>query len=197
MPGNEPTDGIPLFWSEEGRTAVVVKCHQGHLAARETFEVVGGCPYCNHTLGERIAALQATGRANRTRPSKETSTADERYAAVVEEGTAIVRRASAVQFTLGDLALEIAPPHESHDQEFRPLDELAKALGILPTSLTGYRRVAAAWPRDKRESRTSWSVHAILAGHPDRFDVIKHPPPGPKTVWSCEAARNAMKQGSA
>lgn len=51
--------GIPLFWTPEGRVALVVRCHQAHIADRETFEDVGGCPYCRYTPGERQAALQA------------------------------------------------------------------------------------------------------------------------------------------
>ncbi|GGX93594.1 hypothetical protein GCM10010324_44480 [Streptomyces hiroshimensis] len=54
-------DSIPLFWSTEGRTAEVVQCHFGHLGFRETFETVGGCPYCTYTPGERQAALRALG----------------------------------------------------------------------------------------------------------------------------------------
>jgi hypothetical protein len=30
-----------------------------HLASREAFEDVGGCPYCLRTQGERIAAVAA------------------------------------------------------------------------------------------------------------------------------------------
>ena len=56
----------PLFWSEEGRTAEVVSCHEGHIAFRETFEEVGGCPYCSRTVEERVAALHA----KRREPSK-------------------------------------------------------------------------------------------------------------------------------
>jgi hypothetical protein len=60
---------IPLYWSDEGKTAEVVRCHHDHVAFRETFEEVGGCPYCLHTPRERIAALGAQelrrrGRAN-------------------------------------------------------------------------------------------------------------------------------------
>ncbi|WP_443055782.1 DUF6192 family protein [Streptomyces sp. NBC_00690] len=81
------------------------------------------------------------------------------------------------------------PPHEKQDQGFQPLEKFAEALGISPAALARYRRVAAAWPRNKRDSHTSWSVHAILAGHPDRFDLIKHPPPGREATWTCEAAK--------
>ncbi|MEV6948201.1 DUF6192 family protein [Streptomyces sp. NPDC051172] len=197
MPDAGAPDDVPLFWSQEGRTAEVVRCHLGHLAARETFEMVGGCPYCSHTPGERIAALQATRRASRQRPSMETATTDERHAEIVKEGTKLVRRASAVQFTLGDLALDVAPLQESHSHEPRPLAEFAKALGISAASLARYRRVAAAWPQGKRDARTSWSVHAILSSHPERFELIKHPPAsGTEKVWTCAAAQNAMRRSN-
>ncbi|KJS58289.1 hypothetical protein VM95_34275 [Streptomyces rubellomurinus] len=55
----------PLFWSVEGRKVEVVRCHLGHLALRETFENVGGCPYCMHTPGERLAAVRALKAAER------------------------------------------------------------------------------------------------------------------------------------
>ncbi|MFE3854545.1 hypothetical protein ACFXPN_25835 [Streptomyces griseorubiginosus] len=197
MPDTGAPDDVPLFWSQEGHTAEIVRCHQGHLAARETFETVGGCPYCNHTPGERVAALQATRQASKTHPSGETATVDERHVEVVKKGTELVRRASAVQFTLGDLALEVVRLHESHCHEPRPLAEVAEAMGISAASLARYRRVAAAWPQGKRDARTSWTVHAILSGHPDRFDLIKHPPPGPERIWTCAAAQNVMKRSSA
>lgn len=60
-------DSIPLFWSEEGRTAEVVRCHFGHLGFRETFERVGGCPYCTYTPGERQAAPRALGTRSSAR----------------------------------------------------------------------------------------------------------------------------------
>ncbi|MFH8292594.1 hypothetical protein [Streptomyces sp. NPDC018059] len=197
MSGEETAADTPLFWSEAGRTAVVVRCHLGHLAARETFEVVGGCPYCNHTPGERIAALQATRRANLQRPTRKADGNDRSCAAIIQEGTDIAQRAGAVQFTLGDLALEVAPLHESHSDELKSLSAFAEALGISAAALARYRRVAAAWPQEKRDSRTSWSTHAIFATHPDRFNLIKHPPTGPKAVWICRTARNAIKHGSA
>ncbi|MEU6001634.1 DUF6192 family protein [Streptomyces sp. NPDC047197] len=59
--------------------------------------------------------------------------------------------------------------------------------------LARYCRVSAAWPQDKRDTRTSWSVHVILAGHPDRFDLINQPPLGSKPGWTCEAARTAIR----
>lgn len=49
----------PLWDTLEARTAEIVSCGQGHMAARTTFEDVDGCPYCIHTPGERQAALRA------------------------------------------------------------------------------------------------------------------------------------------
>ncbi|MET9360098.1 DUF6192 family protein [Streptomyces sp. NPDC006632] len=190
--GDGPAD-VPLFWSQEGRTAEIVRCHLGHLAARETFEAVGGCPYCNHTPGERVAAVRAMDWGRRKRPAEKTATADRRYFELVGQGTELVNRARAIQFELGDLALDVEPLGEGRVQEPSLLGELAKAVGMRPASLARYRRVAAAWPQDKRNTCASWSVHAILAGHPDRFDIINHPPQEPKPGWTCEAARTAMR----
>ncbi len=186
-------DDVPLFWSQEGRMAEIVRCHLNHLAARETFEAVGGCPYCTHTPGERVAAVRAMDWVSRKRPARETSTVNKRYSELVGEGTELVKRARAVQFRLGDLALDVEPMDERRVQDPSLLGELAKAVGIRPTSLARYRRVAAAWPQGKRDARTSWSVHAILVGHPDRFALIKHPPREQTTGWTCEAARTAMR----
>ena len=58
----------PRYGTREAHVAEVVSCHAGHLAARTTFEDVGGCPYCTLTQGERnaaVAAIQATKRRNR------------------------------------------------------------------------------------------------------------------------------------
>jgi hypothetical protein len=58
---------IPIYGTKEARTAVIVRCARdaSHLAARETFANVGGCPYCLRTPDERIAALEAIRRAQR------------------------------------------------------------------------------------------------------------------------------------
>lgn len=82
-------DSIPLFWSEQGRTAEIVRCHLGHLGFRETFETVGGCPYCMHTSGERIAALRAKQAAKQRTESAE--------GASRTRSTAVKGRTSAVE----------------------------------------------------------------------------------------------------
>ena len=56
MDGN---DTIPRWGTQEARTSAVVRCASGHIAARETFEDVGGCPYCTYTPQARVAALKA------------------------------------------------------------------------------------------------------------------------------------------
>jgi hypothetical protein len=50
---------IPLYGSEEGRTAEIVRCRldDSHIASRVAFENEGGCPYCLRTQEQRIAAL--------------------------------------------------------------------------------------------------------------------------------------------
>ena len=56
----------PLYGTEEARTATVVRCALGHEALRETFETVGGCPYCLKTPEERIAFLAGERSAKST-----------------------------------------------------------------------------------------------------------------------------------
>lgn len=62
----EPTD-IPVYGTKEAQTSVIVRCPNdaSHLAERKTFAEVGGCPYCLLTPEERIAGLEAKGRAQR------------------------------------------------------------------------------------------------------------------------------------
>lgn len=52
---------IPLYKSVEGRAAEIVRCalDDSHIASREAFENVGGCPYCLRTQDQRISALRA------------------------------------------------------------------------------------------------------------------------------------------
>lgn len=66
---NELNEDIPLYGSEEGRTAEIVRCHlhPNHIATRKAFENVGGCPYCLRTPEERAAALDAERAAERRR----------------------------------------------------------------------------------------------------------------------------------
>ncbi|MFF4952565.1 DUF6192 family protein [Streptomyces chattanoogensis] len=57
--------------------------------------------------------------------------------------------------------------------------------------MSEYRRVAAAWPEAQRDRKAPWSVHAILASHPDRFSLIRNPPHGGNR-WTCNGAHEAM-----
>jgi len=63
---SEPPE-IPLYGSEEGRTADVVRCPvvDAHIARRVVFEKLGGCPYCLHTPAERVAVQRRAERENR------------------------------------------------------------------------------------------------------------------------------------
>lgn len=55
----EVSPDTPKWGTPEAKTADIIACRNGHIAARETFEDVDGCPYCVHTPGERQAALSA------------------------------------------------------------------------------------------------------------------------------------------
>lgn len=97
------------------------------------------------------------------------------------------------RFMLGDLALCAVPRNALFTG--RKVSDYAQALGLTPRALSRYRRVAAAWPEVQRNQGTSWSVHAVLSSHPDRFDIVKHPPHGRQ--WRCADAREAMHRHSA
>ncbi|MER6781172.1 MULTISPECIES: DUF6192 family protein [unclassified Streptomyces] len=89
---------------------------------------------------------------------------------------------------LGDLALGVVPLNDPYTG--RKLSHYAKAVSLTPAAMSRYRRVAAAWPQAQRSPQASWSVHAILASHPDRFRIVKHPPHGQR--WRCADAQEAM-----
>ncbi|MFD7015370.1 DUF6192 family protein [Streptomyces sp. NPDC059928] len=95
------------------------------------------------------------------------------------------------RFILGDLTLDVAPLNDPLAQLGGKLTGFAEAIGISPDALSRYRHVAAAWPETRRCPEASWSVHAILASHPDRFELVKHPPHG-RHSWRCADAHEVM-----
>ncbi|MEU9397736.1 DUF6192 family protein [Streptomyces sp. NPDC048324] len=97
-------------------------------------------------------------------------------------------RDTGARFMLGDLALDAVPLNDPFTG--RKLSDYAKAVGLTPKAMSQYRRVAAAWPEAQRSQEASWSVHAILASHPDRFNIVKHPPHGER--WRCADAHAVM-----
>lgn len=108
------------------------------------------------------------------------------------DGQNLVKQQTDVQFALGDLLLDLTTRLDSPPARCETMEHFAAALHISPDTLNRYRRVTAAWPQAKRNIEASWTVHAILASHPHRFELIKHPPPLRGRQWTCSEARAAI-----
>ena len=96
-----------------------------------------------------------------------------KWSELVLRGRAAVLDGSANAWTIGDLALEVAPIGGTD-----ALAELEMWAGEIRWSksfatLDAHRKTAAAWPPEEREHRTSFDVHRVLGGHKDRFALIK------------------------
>ncbi|MGW0708943.1 DUF6192 family protein [Streptomyces sp. NPDC002643] len=88
-----------------------------------------------------------------------------------------IRLSREQKFELGDLLLAMTERVPSGHGERHMITALfAEEIGIPIQRLERYRRVAAAWPPDKRHPEVSWTVHEILAPYPDRFKILKKPP---------------------
>lgn len=107
---------------------------------------------------------------------------------LVERG----RVAAQSQWVLGDLALEV----ETVYGEGR-LQAFAEAISVEYGSIRRYRDVSKAYEPAKRFADLPWSVHMVLAGQPDRHDLLKSRPMdhGVGTDrWTVGAARKLVKQ---
>lgn len=115
-----------------------------------------------------------------------------------------VEAQTGMQFQIGDAALEIEPIQTGHrsSNELEPgvhetLERFAEEIGVEASTLQNYRRTAAAWPKKRRRKHVSFTVHAILSGLENRFEVIADPPVNAdsgKREWTCEAARRRAGQ---
>ncbi|UKY47417.1 DUF6192 family protein [Streptomyces inhibens] len=100
------------------------------------------------------------------------SVSQSRYAQIVAELRKPVETASRIQFTIGDYALKVEPMRESGGQERNdelftvkdPLFRLAEDIEVSYPVVKNARWTASRWPKDRRVSRVSFTVHKILAG---------------------------------
>jgi hypothetical protein len=90
---------------------------------------------------------------------------------LIEEGRRLDKREGNLRWEWGDWALKVAPMGGSHattgTQDL--VQDAVAAAGIESVALgtiLNYRKVAAAWPDGLRRPSATWSVHAILLGHP-------------------------------
>ncbi|MFE9881969.1 DUF6192 family protein [Streptomyces sp. NPDC005784] len=128
-----------------------------------------------------------------------------RYAEIVAELRKLVETASRIQFTTGDYALEVEPMRESGGQErsdslFTVKDSLfrlAEDIGLSYAMVDKARWTASKWPKDRRLSGVSFTVHQILASVADdeeRFATILTPPEGRSRWTPDEANRRVGRQ---
>lgn len=105
------------------------------------------------------------------------------YEGLVEAGRAAREEADNVQWTEGDLALQVetlpadAMPRDPETGQFldpkKGLKLYANDIGLNYSTLKDYRRTADCWPVDARAPTAPWRVHAVLAGQADRFNLIQ------------------------
>lgn len=117
----------------------------------------------------------STGMAPTTTPQ---------YDLLVMEGREARENADNVQWTEGDLALQIeAMPADERPRdpetgafvtdEDKALKRYAQDIDVNYSTLQNYRGTAAAWPPSRRRDEVSFATHAALNALEDRFDVIQ------------------------
>lgn len=106
------------------------------------------------------------------------------YEGLVEAGRAAREQGDNVQWTEGDLALQVdglpidARPRDPEtwlfiEDEAKALKRYAEDVGVAYATLKRYRQVASAWPKSTRSTSTPWHVHRALVAQEDRFDLIR------------------------
>ncbi|MFF9594051.1 DUF6192 family protein [Streptomyces sp. NPDC014646] len=130
------------------------------------------------------------------------SVSGNRYAEIVAELRKLVETASRIQFTIGDYALEVEPMREAGGQErgdelFTVKDSLfrlAEDIGVSYSQVRSARWTASKWPKDRRVSGVSFTVHKIMASIVDdeeRWATILTPPEG-KSRWTPDEANRRV-----
>lgn len=126
-----------------------------------------------------------------------------RWQQLVAECREAVEAQTRIQWQLGDAALEIEPIQTggSSANELEPgvaetLGVFAEEVGVELSTLQQYRTTAGRWPKKRRRKHVPFSVHQLLNGLSDRFEVIGDPPVGDdgKRRWTCEQARRRAGQ---
>jgi hypothetical protein len=95
-------------------------------------------------------------------------------------------------FALGDLALAVVPVGKEGIKT-GALDRLVKyaeAIDVPFGTLRQYRQVAAAWPAVTRVTAAPFKAHRLLAGEPDRVDLINDGYRSPTAIAGLLAERH-------
>ncbi len=123
---------------------------------------------------------------------------ERRYDTLVGQASDAIRSMTKNQFTIGDMALEIQPmrPTRGGRDEgiYASLRAFADDIGELFETVRMWRWVANAWPKKERRAEASFTVHRLLASHPDRFTMIRKPPLDRRgrRHWTTDAAAEAV-----
>lgn len=118
---------------------------------------------------------------------------------LVEEGKRLIHQEGDLAWHWGDLAEEVEPT----DKTRRPgtiarLEKWSKEVGFEEgtgrsfRTLQNYRSIAHRWPKSARADSVSFKVHEVLAGLPDRFEVVKS-----REKWTYDEALRAAGRPSA
>ena len=96
---------------------------------------------------------------------------------LIDQGRKLLASDWANAWSWGDLALEVEPIGRDVKGPNRTkkgnLLEFAELLEVNFGTLGVQRSIANSWPTERRRVDVSWSIHQRLAGHPDRFELIK------------------------
>ncbi|MCZ4083273.1 DUF6192 family protein [Streptomyces antarcticus] len=115
----------------------------------------------------------------------------------VHRGRRIIRTKSASNFELGDMLNEMTAA--------RPRGEIGQLMALFSrqirsseSSLTKYRYASKKWPPEMRRDDVPWNVHLVLAGKPDRFQLIREEPsddldPRDQGAWHSDQALRAVQ----
>lgn len=120
----------------------------------------------------------------------------EHYDELVQLGRDWVATMSGVQWRIGDAALEIEPmrsyggAHPSGKDDLFTFSEairlFAEDIGLSCSTVRDYRWVASRWPKERRRTDVSHTIHKILASILDpeeRFEAVNNPPPNLRSRW--------------
>ncbi|MFC7387169.1 DUF6192 family protein [Sphaerisporangium rhizosphaerae] len=121
-----------------------------------------------------------------------------RFDEMVDQASDMVRKIGVYQFAMGDMALEIEPmrpPRTGRNEGVRASMRLfAEEIGESVGTVLTWRWVANAWPADQRCEDASYTVHRVMASHPDRFMLVREPPLAwrGRRRWTEETAAKAV-----
>jgi hypothetical protein len=120
-----------------------------------------------------------------------------RFDNLVDQAQDVMLTMTGHQFAIGDMALEIEPMRDTRtgrgDGTQGSLRLFADEIGEVFDTVRDWRRVAEAWPVNQRCEDATWSVHRVMAPHPDRFRLIRKPPLDRRgrRRWTTDAAAKA------